>query len=52
MAAVVQARGLTKRFKDRELVRGIDVDIPAGVCFGILGPNGAGKTSRTASVGR
>ncbi len=45
MAAVVVARGLTKRFKDRVVVRGIDLDIAAGLCFGVLGPNGAGKTT-------
>ena len=45
MVAVVRARGLTKRFKDRAVVRGIDIDIAAGICFGILGPNGAGKTT-------
>ena len=42
---IVRARGLTKRFKDRLVVRGIDLDIPPAACFGILGPNGAGKTT-------
>ena len=39
------ARGLRKAFGDREAVRGIDFEVPRGVCFGFLGPNGAGKTS-------
>jgi ABC-2 type transport system ATP-binding protein len=26
-------------------VDGIDLDVPAGECFGLLGPNGAGKTT-------
>ena len=43
--AVVYARGVRKFFGEREVVRGIDFEIPAGVCFGILGPNGAGKTT-------
>jgi lipooligosaccharide transport system ATP-binding protein len=36
---------LTKRFGAREVLRGIDLEVPAGVCFGVLGPNGAGKTT-------
>ena len=26
-------------------MRGIDLNVPAGRCFGLLGPNGAGKTT-------
>lgn len=42
---VVEARGLTKHFGAIQAVRGIDLDIPRGGCFGFLGPNGAGKTT-------
>lgn len=28
-----------------EAVRGIDLDVQTGECFGVLGPNGAGKTT-------
>ena len=45
MDALIEARGLTKQFKDRVVVRGIDLTVPRGVCFGVLGPNGAGKTT-------
>jgi lipooligosaccharide transport system ATP-binding protein len=45
MTAIIEARGLRKQFKDREVVRGIDLTIAAGRCFGVLGPNGAGKTT-------
>ncbi|MFQ5936640.1 MAG: ATP-binding cassette domain-containing protein [Acidiferrobacterales bacterium] len=45
MDAVVDARGLTKRFKDKTVVRGIDFHVPTAHCFGFLGPNGAGKTT-------
>src|SRR5690606_8213919 len=29
----------------RTAVDRIDLDVPAGTCFGLLGPNGAGKTT-------
>jgi len=45
MEPIVRARGLRKQFKDRLVVRGIDLDIEAARCCGILGPNGAGKTT-------
>jgi len=41
----VRARNVRKEFAGREVVCGVDFDIPAGICFGILGPNGAGKTT-------
>ena len=44
-ASVIEARGLSKFFGDLEVVRGIDLDVPASGCFGLLGPNGAGKTT-------
>ena len=28
-----------------EAVRGIDLEVQSGECFGVLGPNGAGKTT-------
>lgn len=41
----VRARGLTKHYDDLTAVDQIDIDIPAGECFGFLGPNGAGKST-------
>jgi lipooligosaccharide transport system ATP-binding protein len=43
--ALIQARGLAKRFGAVEAVRGIDLDVSRGEVFGFLGPNGAGKSS-------
>jgi lipooligosaccharide transport system ATP-binding protein len=45
MAAAVEAKGLVKRFGPLVAVDGLDLEIPAGTCFGLLGPNGAGKTT-------
>jgi lipooligosaccharide transport system ATP-binding protein len=41
----VVARELAKSYGNRAAVRGIDFEVPAGICFGFLGPNGAGKTT-------
>ena len=42
---MLKVRGLTKRYGDAEVVRGLDLDVRRGECFGLLGPNGAGKTT-------
>jgi ABC-2 type transport system ATP-binding protein len=44
-AAVVVARGLTRRYGDTVAVDGLDLEVGAGELFGFLGPNGAGKTT-------
>ena len=41
----VEARGLVKRYGDREAVSHVDLRIEPGSCFGFIGPNGAGKTT-------
>ena len=41
----VTARGLAKSFGSVRAVAGIDLDVPAGACFGLIGENGAGKTT-------
>jgi ABC-2 type transport system ATP-binding protein len=38
-------RGLIKHYGDVQAVRGLDLEVRAGECFGLLGPNGAGKTT-------
>ena len=48
--AILQARGLRKRYGDREVVQGIDLDLRAGQIHGLLGPNGAGKSTTVAML--
>jgi lipooligosaccharide transport system ATP-binding protein len=43
--ALIEGRGLTKRFDDFVAVAGINFQVERGEAFGFLGPNGAGKTS-------
>ena len=42
---MLKVRGLTKKYGDTEVLRGIDLTVQRGECFGLLGPNGAGKTT-------
>jgi lipooligosaccharide transport system ATP-binding protein len=43
--SIIKVRQLSKKYGDYEVVRGLDLDIQRGECFGLLGPNGAGKTT-------
>ncbi len=43
--AVLRTHNLSKRFKDRWAVRGLNLEVHAGDVFGFLGQNGAGKST-------
>jgi ABC-2 type transport system ATP-binding protein len=48
MTPAVRCTELVKRYPGRppvEAVRGLDLTVDVGECFGLLGPNGAGKTT-------
>ncbi|CAM3747571.1 ABC transporter ATP-binding protein [Cohnella lubricantis] len=48
--AVLQLRGLRKKFGGHSVINGIDLDVREGEFFGLLGPNGAGKTTTISIV--
>jgi ABC-2 type transport system ATP-binding protein len=45
MSAVIEARGLTRRFRKTTAVDRLDLSVERGEIFGLIGPDGAGKTT-------
>src|SRR4029453_9733823 len=46
MTYTIEAKELTKSFRGRPVLTGLDLRVKAGTVFALLGPNGAGKTTR------
>ena len=42
---LLTVRGITRRFGDRTILSGIDLDVAAGEAVGVVGPNGSGKST-------
>jgi heme exporter protein A len=42
---VIAARGLGRRFGDKRVLRGVDLDVADGAFAVVTGPNGSGKTT-------
>jgi ABC-2 type transport system ATP-binding protein len=43
--AIIEAKGLVKRFGRRTVVDGFSIEVMKGQIYGFLGPNGSGKTT-------
>jgi ABC-2 type transport system ATP-binding protein len=42
---LLTVRGITRRFGDRTILSGVDLDVAAGEAVGVVGPNGSGKST-------
>jgi ABC-type multidrug transport system ATPase subunit len=42
---VIRARNLGKRYGEKRVLRGVDLDLPRGGVLVVTGPNGSGKTT-------
>lgn len=47
---ILRIEGLRKRFGDKEVLSGLDLNVPANSIFGFIGRNGAGKTTTMKAV--
>lgn len=45
LALPIAIRGLSKSFGPKQVLKGIDLELPPGTVLGLLGSNGAGKTT-------
>ena len=50
MRRALVARGLVKRYGERRVVDGVDLEVLRGEVVGLLGPNGAGKTTTFSMI--
>lgn len=51
-SAAIRATGLHSGYRGRSVVRGVDLDLPAGLITSIIGPNGCGKSTLVKTLGR
>lgn len=48
---MIKVKQIKKSFGDLQVLRGIDLEVPAGKLFSIVGPSGAGKTTLLQIIG-
>lgn len=46
----IEARDLRKKYKGKEVVKGVSLTVSGGEIVGLLGPNGAGKTTTFSMI--
>lgn len=46
----LQCNNVKKQFNDFHALKGVDISVKAGECFGLLGPNGAGKSTLISMI--
>ena len=46
----IELRELRKSYRQREVVKGVSMEVLGGEIFGLLGPNGAGKTTTFSMI--
>ncbi|MFC6182359.1 ABC transporter ATP-binding protein [Lactiplantibacillus daowaiensis] len=50
MKPYIEARQVSKRFGQHQVLDKIDLTLPAGMIYGLIGPSGAGKTTLIKSI--
>lgn len=50
MDTCIRIDGLAKRYGQRRILTGLELEVPHGQVFGLLGPNGSGKTTTLACL--
>ncbi len=45
MSNIVELRGIKKKFSEKEVLKGIDLEVERGELISLLGPSGSGKTT-------